>query len=259
MIEMIALDLDNTLLRTDKTISAYTADVLRRCRQKGILVAYSTARPPRTIARFALDIKPDAVVCHSGAIVRDAHGGESYAAIPFDTALRIARELAAKNPKATISLELGDKLYANFDMSGIRGCEDYIFTDFTGLPEDAVYKMIVGVGSRDDAERIAAMLPPELYALPCEDTLALIMNRAATKLGGVRRVAQASGIPMERVAAFGDDVSDIESLIGCGIGVAMANAIPAVKAVADCICGSNDEDGVAHWLEENLLTQEEGL
>ena len=53
--------------------------------------------------------------------------------------------------------------------------------------------------------------------------------------------------------AFGDDVNDIDMVQYCGIGVAVSNAIGAVKAVADHICDTKDRDSVAKWIEENVL------
>lgn len=54
-------------------------------------------------------------------------------------------------------------------------------------------------------------------------------------------------------AYFGDDNDDIEPIINCGLGVAVSNAIPSVLDVADRIIDSNDTDGVARFIEENIL------
>lgn len=54
---------------------------------------------------------------------------------------------------------------------------------------------------------------------------------------------------MKNVIAFGDDHNDIEMLRECGVGVAVANAIDEAKAVADYICDTSDNDGLARWLE----------
>lgn len=59
---------------------------------------------------------------------------------------------------------------------------------------------------------------------------------------------------MESIIAFGDDFADIGMLKLCGLGVAMGNAIDEVKKKADLVIGSNDEDGIAVFLEENLLS-----
>jgi hydroxymethylpyrimidine pyrophosphatase-like HAD family hydrolase len=55
---------------------------------------------------------------------------------------------------------------------------------------------------------------------------------------------------------FGDDWNDIELLRECGVGGAVANAIDVCKAAADRICGDCDDDGVARWIEENILSQQ---
>ena len=58
---------------------------------------------------------------------------------------------------------------------------------------------------------------------------------------------------IEQIVAFGDDVNDIKMLEGCGVGVAVSNALPTLYNVAAQICGSNKNDGVAHWIEYNVL------
>ena len=58
---------------------------------------------------------------------------------------------------------------------------------------------------------------------------------------------------MSDIAAFGDDFNDIEILRNCGIGVAVANECEVAKSAADYVCGSNDEDGVARWIEKNMI------
>jgi hydroxymethylpyrimidine pyrophosphatase-like HAD family hydrolase len=80
-----------------------------------------------------------------------------------------------------------------------------------------------------------------------------IALKEATKWQAVAAAASHLGINTAYIAAFGDDYNDVEMLEKCGVGVAMSNAIPEALAVADFIAASNDEDGVARWLEENIL------
>lgn len=61
-------------------------------------------------------------------------------------------------------------------------------------------------------------------------------------------------ITLNEIVSFGDDINDMEMLQTCGTGVAVSNAVADVKAVADCVTLSNDEDGVADWIEKNILT-----
>ena len=81
-----------------------------------------------------------------------------------------------------------------------------------------------------------------------------MMNRKATKLNGIRLLAERYGIGLSETAAFGDDYNDIDMLSACGKGVAVENALPEVKAAANEVCGSSEEDGVARWIWDNVLT-----
>lgn len=64
-------------------------------------------------------------------------------------------------------------------------------------------------------------------------------------------------ISLNDIIAFDDDVNDVEMLQICGTGVAVSNAVMEVKNVADCITLSNDQDGVADWIEKSILTNYE--
>jgi len=64
---------------------------------------------------------------------------------------------------------------------------------------------------------------------------------------------QVLGIPKEAVLVFGDNGNDIDMFHAAGTSVAVGNALPEVQAEADFVCGTNDEDGVAEFLEEQLL------
>jgi len=79
------------------------------------------------------------------------------------------------------------------------------------------------------------------------------MHKEATKLNAILAVAHEFKISRSEVVAFGDDVNDKEMLINLGLGVAMANSIPEIVAIADQTCDSNDNDGVAKWLDQNLI------
>jgi hydroxymethylpyrimidine pyrophosphatase-like HAD family hydrolase len=79
------------------------------------------------------------------------------------------------------------------------------------------------------------------------------MHRDATKAKAVAAVANYLDIEQTEIVAFGDDANDIDLLQYCGVSVAVSNAINEVTAVADHICDDNDNDGVAKWLEENVL------
>ena len=78
------------------------------------------------------------------------------------------------------------------------------------------------------------------------------LDGTCDKAVGVRRLAKQLGVARKDVVAFGDNLNDLELLRWAGRGVAMGNADPSTRAVADEVTGSNDDDGVAVVLEALL-------
>lgn len=252
-IKMIAVDLDRTLLRTDKTISDYSASVLNRCREYGIKVLFATARPKRTLNHFVGSIPVDALILHNGAVI---YAGDKLLAcngIASDVKNDILQTISRDYPENTLSVEIDDVLYANFDVSTVWNNTKAVRSDFTDLPDKSADKIIVGLSSFEDIDRLSKYLTDDLYIEMNDGKLGLIMHRKATKWEAVKIIADHFNISTDEVAAFGDDYNDISMLRECGIGVAVANALDEVKIVTDYICDTNDTDGVAKWLEENVL------
>lgn len=252
-IKMIVTDLDRTLLRTDKTISEYTASVLKQCQDKGIKVVFATARPLRTVKHFLKDVPDDAIILHNGAVIFEGDKNLYHCGISSETARDILLSVSKKYPETTLSVEVDDIFYANFDVSTVWNYTTAIRTDFTDLPKKPAEKIIIGVSSMEEINRYAEYLPNDLYIEMSDGKLGLIMNRGATKLRGIQKLSEHYEIELSEMVAFGDDYNDVEMIKDCGIGVAMSNALPEVKAVADHICDTNDNDGVAKWIEEQLL------
>lgn len=251
-IRMIATDLDGTLLRRDKTISDYTASVLHRLREKGILFVAATARPVRTLREDLPFLKIDAGAFHNGAALWK--NGERIGGFGIENADAIARRILAGQPHSHISVECGEILYANFDAGTIWKDIAYVPTaDFAEISGKTADKIIVEADSIEKVRAIEHYLPEHAYAQLCEGRLALCMHRLATKPDALRAIAASFGVEMAQVAAFGDDHNDIAMLNACGRGIAVANAIDEVKAAADELTFSNEEDGVARWIEQNIL------
>jgi hypothetical protein len=288
-IQLIVSDLDRTLLRTDKTLSAYTLDVLNRCRGLGIKLAFATARPKRGVERYLAQIMPDALIVHNGAGVyvggdiSPAAGvymngyispaaevpinGDALPVATIPVALRdaVLATLVRKFPESAISVEVNDTNYANsrlFELhpewhtaASVADWGQSTLTDFTDLPDAPADKIIIDMETPEDIKRIEPYIPPELYVefSSGATSLGLIMHRSATKWAGVLAVARALGVPVENIAAFGDDYNDVEMLAKSGAGVAVANGIDEAKAAAKYVCDTNDNDGPARWLEGYIL------
>ena len=246
MIRAVIFDLDNTLLRSDKSLSGYSRGVLERCRERGIRVLAASARPERTVREFGIFDQFDALVTLNGARVV-LPGREIMNVIPRKTGEAIAAALLSL-PGAVVSVEMCGGIYAS---APIPEWNASVFGGFPKLPEGTLYKVLVsGVTERE----ARAALTEDTYCTAIEGgKLYQFMSREATKWGGVREMLEDFGLAPEETAYFGDDWDDIGPVKNCGLGVAMENAIPEVKAVADAIAGHCDGDGAARFVEENIL------
>ncbi len=236
-ISMIVTYLDGTLLRKDKSLSLYTLDVLKRSKSRGIHIVFATARPVRAVNEYMVLVSPDSVIYHNGAVIYHSDKTTEKWSITNKMAKELLFDIRGRFVDVNLAVEAYDKLYADFDVSLYWHNTHAVRTDFRSLPEFPVDKIIVGVNALEEAEKIAEILPEELYMEISENRLCMIMNKDAGKFRGIERIAAKIGIPIERIAAFGDDFSDVLMVKKCGTGIAMANGIKEVKDIADHICG----------------------
>lgn len=255
-IKMIVCDLDKTLLRTDGTFSAYTLDILEKCRSKGILLAFATARPKMTVRRFVDVVRPDIVITDGGALARIGDEVIYHAMLSKPIANKIIHILRNSDHVGFITASSDHGYLTNYPISPEEdtSAADYILTntDFSKEINFDIYKITPEILNFEVVEEITAL--PNIAFMPfAGEKWGTFTHSEATKWQSIQKAAHHLNIDINNIAAFGDDFGDIEMLRGCGIGVAVENAIPEVKAIADQICDTNDNDGVAKWLEENLF------
>lgn len=244
-IKAIVVDLDRTLLHTDKTISPHTAEVFKKCKQKGILLMVATARPLRTMLQYCEIIDFDAISATNGARIICGDYRKECALCP-ESVDRILTALK-HYPNFRVTLETGEEAYSN------KPIEDYdsvISNDLAAVARaEGAIKILIALDTPDVLETVKNMLSDDLYYTVANGRLIQIMSKSVTKWNGVKAMLDISNISAEETAYFGDDFDDIEPIRMCGVGVAVSNAIDEVKAVADHIAESNDEDGVAKFIE----------
>lgn len=251
MIKMIVTDLDGTLLRADKTVSADTETVLNRCRAQGIKLVFATARPIRAVRGLNLPLNFDAGVYHNGAVIHIGNVAPLLCGIAPPQANRLLQIIFQWNREAKVFVEYQDRALSNFDAAAVWRGTVYEKTDYAQPIDATVDKIIVVEGDSAQQEALRAKLPADVCLIPSKGSVWILMHRDAVKEKAVARVAAAFQIPLAEITAFGDDENDLEMLRICGAGVAMENAPLKVKAAANHVCGNNHADGLAKWLEEN--------
>ena len=250
--KLIVTDLDNTLLLSDKSVSSYTAEVLNRCKEQNIPIVFATARPERAVFRFTAAIKPDYIISNNGATITHRNTMLYNKAIDSDISAKLLAELRDNQKITMMTAEVGHCLYTNYNGPPWEEGWNLVYNNFHAPVQEAVVKISTECLDVKTVQEILVKYSKlHLYANSGE-TWQQIMHKDVTKLNAIKFIANELKIDLADVVAFGDDYNDIEMLNYCGIGVAVGNAIPEAKKAADYICGSNDDDGVAHWLEDNF-------
>ncbi len=248
-IKTIVVDLDRTLLHTDKTLSSYTVEILRQCKKKGIKIMVATARPLRTAIEYCEQIGCYAMVVSNGARIICGNRKTEYG-ICRQSAVHLLNTLN-RHPSLLITLETGDIAYSNRPISDY---ETTVSDDLVSIAKtEGVLKVLVKLDNEETLDIVREGLSEDLYYTVANGYLIQIMDKAATKWNGIKAMLELCGCSPDETAYFGDDNDDIEPIKMCGIGIAVSNAIDEVKTVADHITDSNDADGVARFIEEALL------
>lgn len=258
---LIAVDLDGTLLRSDRTISERTIEALKLARLRGFTVVPVTARPPRFLRQLALDREIfDVAICCNGALVYDVEEDAilEHHSLDADDALRVVTLLREHMPELCFAAELGLRYGWDSRYAGLPGAlldPDGIVADAESLLSEPVTKLI-------------ARHPTLAFDLLLESALALsldtceithsstdfieISRRGVDKAAALIAFTTRLGLSSADVIAFGDMPNDLPMLRWAGHSIAVANAHPDVLAAVDAVTTSNDDDGVALMLERML-------
>lgn len=248
-IKMIVTDLDGTLLRNNKTISDRTLRVLEQCRQRGIVFVIATARFWIGAEKVIDLVKPDYVISADGTMAHDAEKLICECRLhPGTTNLLIQKIREAKEDAEIITAVDRTVYWNSLHIAESARLYKAQYYDYHAPFAQGAHKIAAELPGKEDAERIAGECVCKMIGYRGENIYSFIAQEAG-KAQMIQRLAEYLDISMEQVVAFGDDENDIEMLQVCGIGVAVANALPEVKAAADVVTLSNEQDGVAHFLE----------
>ncbi len=253
MIKMIITDLDNTLLRGDKSISEYTISTLMKHQEKGIKIAFATARSTQAASKFLDQFTPDIFIGYGGAVSFAGEEMISRFDIPADISSQLINKCLQEHEISYVHAINESIAYTNRIDSSDTDSSHYKYVDFSLIDNISYLKISLVTSNPHVVERIASDYPMLDMLRYTGENLFRFANRNAVKWNAVKAVAEYYNINTDMVVAFGDDINDLEMIRNCGVGVAVKNAIKEVKSVAKYICDINDNDGVAKWLEEHVL------
>jgi Cof subfamily protein (haloacid dehalogenase superfamily) len=265
MYRLAAFDLDGTLLTPERTISTRSTEALAKWRGHGFHVVLATARPFYRISKYLnmlhLANMDNYAIAFNGAIVMRADGAETVYSHAF-SAPEVTNVITyGKLINCPIFVYVRDRIISNRDDPAYRSENpdvDFRVDDLDSIDWDSapVYK-IAYVGTPDVVKEMRSQLPPNLeQSYEVSSSLPQVVDfvpLGTSKASALARIGSILSIDPDEMVAFGDEDNDIPLLQFVGLGVAMRNASEAVKAIADTICESNANDGVADVIE-NLLS-----
>ena len=259
---LIATDLDGTLLRDDGTIPPRSRAAIHAARDAGLWVVFVTARPPRDVRELAGHAGLDGIaVCSNGAILYDVATDRfmHHERLAMDLALDLIRALRDKAPDIAFATEHGHKF--GYEPHFPRLFEDTVHlhpprVDHAHrLCEEELTKLLVHHPDHH-AESLAELVRGEILeramVTHSGGPFVEIGAPGISKASGLAALCGRLGVSAAEVIAFGDMPNDLPMLRFAGHAVAVANAHPGVRAAADEITASNEEDGVARVIEALL-------
>jgi Cof subfamily protein (haloacid dehalogenase superfamily) len=263
--DLIASDVDGTLLDDDEKITARTREAILAAVDAGAQFVLATGRPPRWVQPVvdALGFAPMAV-CANGAVIYDPSTDRILSARTLSAdALGELAEIASRViPGAGLAVErVGTSAHdaATPQFVSSPGYEhawlnpDNTEVSIEDLLSSPAVKLLIrkaGALSSDMAAELAKHVGLEGdITFSTNNGLIEIVPLGISKATGVEELARPLGITAEGVVSFGDMPNDVPMLQWAGLGVAMGNAHPEAVAAADEVTATNDEDGVARVLE----------
>jgi Cof subfamily protein (haloacid dehalogenase superfamily) len=273
-VRLIALDIDGTLLRSDKTISARTRLAIEEARAGGVRVVLVTGRRLPSARRVALDLGGVVpLVLHNGALVvedgrvlrcRPLPREAARLAIGAGRAARAEPVLhcgaggegwliveAAARPSGLVGHYLErsrDEVRLVPDLLEALAAEDPIQVMFGGVRAEMDALLLrLGAELGDDA-RIERTVYPSTGVVLLD-----VLHPAVGKAQALCFLQEQWGIAPAETLAIGDNWNDREMVERSGLGFVMGNADPDLLALGLPVLPTNDEDGVAHAIEEHVL------
>lgn len=275
---MICLDLDGTLLRSDKSIDINTANILNRLSDIGIQIVIATGRHYDFAKLLTNGLTNDRlIIANNGAAIFDVYNEKSI------YTKYLSNEISTEIVNMGLEFELDALVYVNameessdllvFDHDGIDKFENTIVRDLNRIKHikstseiDSVLSVVFS-DYYNTLEKLKAKILQEyngsinthiMTSGVSEHGILEVMDESVCKWSAISVLSDILNIDTNEIIAFGDEVNDITMLNNAGIGIAMKNGQLKAKQEADYVSEySNDDDGIYYELKKLFPLLEE--
>ena len=256
-IKLIVTDLDNTLLKNNKTISPYSAEIFKKCKEYGIKTSVATARYITGISGFSKQILPDYQITNDGTMTFNNGNFLFGFYLELNQANDILDTIKNENPGSYISVVNDNGIYrqpgADTVLNPASAESPSFMHRFTRPLTIPPFKIVMECNEPALANDIAKAFNCRLVKYRNENRYAFI-SQMAGKVNAIKELTKMLSISLNDVAAFGDDMNDYDMMCQCGLSIAVSNAINEIKNISDYITDSNENDGVAKFIEHHFLS-----
>ena len=270
--KVLAMDLDGTLTNDDKVITDRNKQAIEAAAERGIAIVLASGRPrigqKTVLDRLDMEQLGGYSLCCNGALIISFGDGTSQTlrsiSLDRETILRVCSfgrehgiytltydETGIVCENDTDEYVLKEAYNCSLPIRVVECVEETILSEHLPankivLPGDPAYLQEICDGVKACVGEMGNVFFSEPWFLE-------IAPPDVEKSEALRWLCSHLGANMSEVVAFGDGMNDVSMLKAAGLGVAMGNAEPAVKACADAIAASNNEDGVAEFLYTHIL------
>ena len=270
VLRLLALDMDDTLLRSDLSISYRTRNAIKRTEQAGVTVALASGRVPEAMEHFSrllgLHKRPGYLVSNNGALIQESNTDT----IVYESRLSPQTALAfcdlAESEGFPVQMYDDDIMYvsrqneySSYDQK-VTGIRQVVVENFRAMVGEGCYKLIVPGDPMllSQVESIVrTYLGNEITLFTSRPYFLEIMSKGTDKGSALAKIAEITGISAEEALAIGDSMNDEAMIRWAGIGVAMINGDERIKNIADLVTdNTNDNDGVAEVIEKYFLMKD---
>lgn len=268
--KILVLDIDGTLTKKDKTISEHTRKTLILAQEKGIKIVLASGRPVYGIAPLADELQMDKyhgyiLAYNGGAIIDWSDKKQIYSnMLPDDVIPYLYKcakdnnfEILSYSGKDIVTEDTSNKYVAYEAMLNKMPCRQV--DNFLDEIKYEIPKCLI-VGDPEPLheleKKMALELDGKINVFRSEPFFMELVPLGIDKAKCLEKLNTMIGVRRKEMIACGDGFNDMSMVEYAGLGVAMSNAQDKVKAVADYITLSNEEDGVAHVVEKFILNNE---
>lgn len=277
--KMVCIDMDGTLLGRRKKISALNKRVIKEAHDRGVEIVVTTGRLYNNAAYFSQLLGVDSpVIAANGAIVIDQKTNDIIyeCAIPKEECIRIL-EILSKY-KVFFQFNTNDTIYCNNWLTKIttefymtkQVYFEHLNIKYENAQNKKEWEKIFHKENNNMAKSIV-IAPLKSTMLKVRDEINKLPNivsfasgshsleinyKNVSKGKAVKALIDKYGISVDELICIGDNENDISMIELAGLGVAMGNAIPEVKRIADYITDTNRKNGVAKVINKFILNKE---